>query len=80
MNKNYTIEQNVGENRIEGGVVSISGFVDTFICWKCGRTLPISERTDFVYTSNPPKYSCKECEGIKKEKQYPPSKKKIVMN
>ena len=68
----HTIEQNAGENRIEGGVVGISGSVDTFRCWKCGRTLPISERADFIYMSNPPKYACKECEGIKKEKQYRP--------
>ena len=72
MSENYTIEQNAGENRIEGGVVSISGSVDTFRCWKCGRTLPISERTDCAYMSNPPKCSCKECEGIKKEKHYIP--------
>jgi len=71
---NPTIEQNTGENQIEGGVVSISGSVDTFRCWKCGRTLPISERTDFAYMSNPPKYACKECEGIEKEKQYQPFK------
>lgn len=70
--ENYTVEQNAGDNQIEGGVVSISGSVDTFRCWKCGRTLPISERTDFAYMSNPPKYACKECEGIKKEKQYRP--------
>jgi len=68
---NPTIEQNAGENEIKSGV-SIGGSVGTFRCWKCGRTLPISERIDFVYASNPPKYSCKECEGIKKEKQYRP--------
>ena len=28
MSKNYTVEQNAGENRIEGGVVSISGSVN----------------------------------------------------
>ena len=72
--ENYTIEQNAGENRIEGGVVSISGSVDTFRCWKCGRTLPISEKTGSVYMSNPPKYACKDCEGINKEKQYRPFK------
>ena len=72
MGENYTVEQNVGENQIEGGVVSISGSVDTFRCWKCGRTLPISERADFIYASNPPKYACKECERIKKEKQFRP--------
>ena len=71
--ENHTIKQNTIENLIKG-VVSISGSVDTFRCWKCGRTLPISERTNFVYASNPPKYSCKECEGIKKEKQYRPFK------
>ena len=27
MNKNYTVEQNAGENQIEGGVVSIGGSV-----------------------------------------------------
>jgi hypothetical protein len=74
MSENYTVEQNAGENQIEGGVVSIGGSVDTFRCWKCGRTLPISERTDFAYMSNPPKYACKECEGIEKEKQYQPFK------
>lgn len=72
MSENYTVEQNSGENQIEGGVVSIGGSVDTFRCWKCGRTLPISERTDSAYMSNPPKYACKECEG--KEKQYRPFK------
>ena len=72
--ENQTIEQNAGENRIEGGVVSISGSIDTFRCWKCGRTLPISERTGSVYMSNPPKYACKDCEGINKEKQYRPFK------
>ena len=28
MSENYTVEQNAGENRIEGGVVSISGSID----------------------------------------------------
>ena len=74
MGENYTVEQNAGENQIEGGVASISGSVDTFRCWKCGRTLPISERTDFAYVSNPPKYACKECEGVEKEKHYRPFK------
>ena len=72
--ENYTIEQNAEENRVEGGVLSISGSIDTFRCWKCGRTLPISERTGSVYMSNPPKYACKDCEGINKEKQYRPFK------
>jgi len=72
MSENYTVEQNAGENQIESGVVSIGGPVDTFRCWKCGRTLPISER--IVHMSNPPKYACKECEGIEKEKQYRPFK------
>lgn len=72
--ENHTIEQNAGETESKGGTVNVSSLTDTFKCWKCGRTLPISERTDFVYTSNPPKYSCKECEGIKKEKQYRPFK------
>lgn len=71
MSESYVVEQNVGENQIESGI-SIDGSVNTFRCWKCGRTLPISERTDFVYASNPPKYSCKECEGIKKEKRFRP--------
>lgn len=41
---------------------------ETFVCWKCGRKLPISERAPFTYTSQPPKYACKECEGLKKRR------------
>lgn len=41
---------------------------ETFVCWKCGRTLPISERALPMYLSQPPKYACKECEGLKKRR------------
>lgn len=48
---------------------TLSESTDTFRCWKCGRTLPISERSDTtVYMSQPPKYACKSCEGIKEER------------
>ena len=34
-------------------------------CWKCGKTLTAENTSDIVYTSNPPKYTCKECECSK---------------
>ena len=34
-------------------------------CWKCGKELTTENISDIVYTSNPPKYSCKECECSK---------------
>ena len=34
-------------------------------CWKCGKELTADNISDIVYTSNPPKYSCKECECSK---------------
>lgn len=41
---------------------------ETFVCWKCGRKLPISERALPMYPFLPPKYACKECEGLKKQR------------
>jgi len=36
--ENYTIEQNTGENRVEGGVLSVSGSVsETHYCYECTR-------------------------------------------
>ena len=35
--ENYTIEQNAGENKVEGGVVSISGSTKVYTCKDCLR-------------------------------------------
>lgn len=36
--ENYTIEQNTGENRVEGGVLSVSGSIsETHYCCECTR-------------------------------------------
>lgn len=37
MTENYTVEQNTGENRIEDGVVSISGSAKVYTCKDCLR-------------------------------------------
>lgn len=37
-------------------------------CWKCGKELNIENRSNVVYTSNPPKYTCISCEEEKREK------------
>jgi hypothetical protein len=37
MSENYTVEQNAGENQIEGGVVSISGSTKIYTCKDCLR-------------------------------------------
>ena len=34
-------------------------------CWKCGKTLTTENISNIIYTSNPPKYTCKDCEIIK---------------
>ena len=68
--ENYTIEQNAGENRIEGGVLSVSGIINDK-CYKCGKQLTLENVADVVLTSNPPKFMCKECAG-EKEKHYKP--------
>lgn len=31
-------------------------------CWKCGTILTDSNISNVVYTSNPPKYTCINCE------------------
>lgn len=31
-------------------------------CWKCGKELTSENRSEIVYTSNPPKYTCKSCD------------------
>ena len=33
-------------------------------CWKCGKALDDKNRSNLVYTSNPPKYSCKDCDPL----------------
>lgn len=30
-------------------------------CWKCGKVLTDKNRSNIVYTTFPPKYTCKEC-------------------
>lgn len=37
-------------------------------CWKCGKELNDENRSNVVYTSNPPKYTCTSCEEGKREK------------
>ena len=67
---NPTIEQNTGENRVEGGVLSVSGIINDK-CYKCGKQLTLENVANIVLTSNPPKFMCKECAG-EKEKHYRP--------
>lgn len=31
-------------------------------CWKCGKALTLENISNVVYTSNPPKYTCKVCD------------------
>lgn len=31
-------------------------------CWKCGKKLTPENTSNIVYTSNPPRYTCKDCE------------------
>lgn len=31
-------------------------------CWKCGKELTPENRSEVVYTSDPPKYTCKSCD------------------
>lgn len=31
-------------------------------CWKCGKELTSENRSEVVYTSQPPKYTCKSCD------------------
>lgn len=32
------------------------------VCWKCGKVLDENNRSSLMYLSNPPKYTCKDCE------------------
>jgi hypothetical protein len=32
-------------------------------CWKCGKELTPENRSEVIYTSNPPKYTCKSCDS-----------------
>lgn len=38
-------------------------YVTIMICWKCWIELNSYNRSALVYLSNPPKYTCKNCEG-----------------
>ena len=31
-------------------------------CWKCGKVLTDDNRSNIVYTSDPPQYTCKDCD------------------
>lgn len=33
-----------------------------YTCWKCGKRLTAENISNVMYCSNPPKYTCKECE------------------
>ena len=38
---------------------------DEKMCWKCGKKLTPENTSNIVYTSNPPRYTCKDCEKTK---------------